>query len=78
MVGVPNWGYVTGRFLLGICRMVKGIHTHWNHAWEHLDDDEKEHLSEVDMNSVSTKNEGKAVNIFESGLLMSLAIGSWT
>ena len=27
MIGVPNWGYVTGRFMLGICRMVKGIHT---------------------------------------------------
>ena len=24
MVGVPNWGHVTGRFLLGICHMVKG------------------------------------------------------
>ena len=22
MVGVPNWGHVTGRFLLGICRIV--------------------------------------------------------
>ena len=72
MVGVPNWGHVRRRFILGICRIVKGIHTLRNHRWEHLDSDEKKPLAEVSAKSSFTYNEGKAVYISVSGLFMSL------
>ena len=61
MVGVPNWGSVTGRFLLGICCMVKGIHTLWSHGWEHLDDDEKKALFELTHNSEVSYHERTVV-----------------
>ena len=70
MVGVPNQGHVTGRFLLGICHMVKGIHTLWDHRWEYLYSDEEKPLSEVGHVSYLTYNKEKAVYISGSGLFI--------
>ena len=41
MVGVPNWGHVTGKFLLGICHMVSfsiycgNLGTRWIQSFSH-------------------------------------------
>ena len=68
MVGVPNWGHITGKVLLDICCIVKVVHIPWKDGWEHLDDDEKKPLSGLGPISGPNYYEGKAVYISESGL----------
>ena len=72
MVDLPMWVYLSLRFWLDICRIIKDIHILWNHGQKHLNKDERKPLSGLDTNSMSNYHEGKAIYISGSVLFMSL------